>query len=97
MGPIERVALPAAMGLLFFVGSCCAEDPPSAKPVCNARTRGKLWPEKAARHSLAGPIEMCAVRLWRYRWEQLTVDVAQLRTESEAPKPPAHALAQRRK
>jgi hypothetical protein len=81
------------MALFFFAGSCYAEESP-AKPACNARTRGKLWPEKAGRHSLAGPIEMCALRLWRYRWEQLTVDVSQLRAESAGSKAAADEHAE---
>jgi hypothetical protein len=80
------LAVSIAMALSYFAGSAYAEDSPPAKPACNEKTRGKLWPKRAGRHSAVSPIEMCAMHLWRYRWEQLTVDVSQLREESAAPK-----------
>ena len=48
------------------------------KPACNAKTRGSLWPEKTSRGA-AVPIEICAPKRWAFSWQQLTVDVSQLR------------------
>jgi len=53
-----------------------AADPP--KPPCNAQTRGKLWPEKTSRGA-GVPIEICAPKRWKYAWQQLTIDVSQMR------------------
>ncbi len=55
-----------------------AGDTQHSKPVCSAKTRGSLWPEKTSRGA-AVPIEICAPKHWAYAWQQLTVDVAQLR------------------
>jgi len=61
------------------------EQDAERKPACNAKSRGRLWPEKTSRGA-AVPIEICAPKHWTYRWQQLTVDVAQLRSAA-APKP----------
>jgi hypothetical protein len=53
-------------------------DTQPVKPICNAKTRGSLWPEKTSRGA-AVPIEICAPKRWAYSWQQLTVDVTQLR------------------
>lgn len=53
-----------------------------SKPECTAQTRGKLWPEKTG-HGAATPVEICAPHGWHYRWEQLTVDVSQLKAAVE--------------
>ena len=84
MGTVQRLAISAAMVFSFYTGACYAEDLPQEKPPCNAQNRGKLWPKEAGRHTAAGPVEMCLMRLWRYRWQPLTVDVSQLRSESAA-------------
>jgi hypothetical protein len=54
------------------------------RPVCNAKTRGSLWPEKTSRGA-AVPIEICAPKHWAYSWQQLTVDVTQLRAAAQKP------------
>jgi hypothetical protein len=48
------------------------------KPVCDARSRGTLWPENTTRGA-GVPVEICAMKGWHYRWQQLTVDVSQLK------------------
>jgi hypothetical protein len=57
---------------------CSAQSVQAGKPACNEKARGRLWPEKTSRGA-AVPIELCAHKGWRYRWQQLTVDVSQLR------------------
>lgn len=61
-----------------------AGDTQHTKPVCNAKTRGLLWPEKTSRGA-AVPIEICAPKRWAYSWQQLTVDVTQLRAAAREP------------
>jgi len=73
----------AAVSLLLFPLALSAAAPrletrKDDKPECTAQTRGKLWPEKAGRGA-ATPVEICAPHGWHYRWEQLTVDVSQLK------------------
>jgi hypothetical protein len=85
MGAVKWLAIPLLMAF-----SCYAQNPPPAeKPACNAENRGKIWPEKAARHSATAPIELCSMRFWRYRWQQLTVDISHLRAKPPQLKPPA--------
>jgi hypothetical protein len=40
--------------------------------------RGKLWPEKTSRGA-GVPIEICVPKRWKYAWQQLTIDVSQMR------------------
>jgi hypothetical protein len=58
-----------------------AQGAESVKPVCNAKARGRLWPEKTS-HGAAVPIEICAPKGFGYRWQQVTVDVSQLRADA---------------
>jgi hypothetical protein len=93
MSPVKWLAIP-----MLIVSCCCAQNPPSLeKPVCNARNRGKLWPEKAARHTAAVPIELCSVHFLHYRWQQLTVDVSHLREKAAALKAPEPGNAANRR
>jgi hypothetical protein len=87
MRPILRFAIP-----ILITMSGYAENPSPLKPVCNAQTRGKLWPENTARHAATAPIELCSMRRWRYRWEQLTIDVTQLRSKVAIVKAPASSV-----
>ena len=68
----------------LFTVPARAADTQHSKPVCNAKTRGSLWPEKTSRGA-AVPIEICAPKHWTYSWQQLTVDVAQLRAAAQEP------------
>jgi hypothetical protein len=66
---------------LFATVSCFAQSAvhsETEKPACTERIRGKLWPEKAARTARV-PVEICAPKRWKYRWQQITIDVSQLR------------------
>ena len=45
------------------------------KPPCNARNHGMLWSGGHAPDA-RGPIELCALNVWKYRWEPLTVDAS---------------------
>ena len=75
MGTVKWLAIP-----MMIVFSGYAESPPPApKPVCNAQNRGRLWPEKAGRHTAGAPIELCSMHFLKYRWQKLTVDVSELR------------------
>jgi hypothetical protein len=75
---------------ILLAASCCASGAGPAKPVCNAQTRGELWPETAR---VSGtPIEICSKAHRKYRWRQLTVDVSQLKG-APRPKPVIAALA----
>jgi len=55
------------------------------RPACNARTRGRLWPELAnsdpavARQAArCGELRICALGKWKYTWQPLTVHIKQL-------------------
>jgi hypothetical protein len=62
---------------ILLAASCCASGAEPAKPACNAQTRGELWPETGR---VSGtPIEICSKAHRKYRWQQLTVDVSQLK------------------
>ena|SRR5579863_1146423 len=63
---------------MLFVISFCAAGAEPAKPACNAQTRGNLWPENTT-HGSEVPVEICSKAHWKYRWEQLTVDVSRLK------------------
>lgn len=73
MSGILRLAIP-----LLLAAPSCLTSADAPKPTCDQHTRGKLWPEKTARGD-ATPVEICAPRGWHYRWQQLTVDVSQLK------------------
>lgn len=69
--------------LALFGALCFAEE--ARKPVCNARNQGRFWPEEAnfsqdAARRLAqrGELEMCSLAVWKYRWEQISVNVRDL-------------------
>jgi hypothetical protein len=61
--------------------SCCVRGAEPAKPACNARTQGALWPETG--RASGTPIEICSKVRRKYHWHQLTVDASQLK---DAPK-----------
>jgi hypothetical protein len=58
------------------LNSHAAEKP---KPECTEKTRGKIWPEKTSRGADV-PIEICAPKRFHYEWQQLTIDVSQLKS-----------------
>ncbi len=72
----------AALIALFAV-ACFAED--LSKPACNASIAGQFWPEEANSNREAvrrlfqlGELEMCVKTAWKYRWEQVSVNVRDL-------------------
>ena len=69
--------------LVLLAFPCFPQD--ARKPSCNARNRGRLWPEQAntdrdfaRRAARCGELEMCTRGVWRYGWQPLTVHVSQL-------------------
>ena len=66
------ILVPVLIGI-----SCWAQDDQAQKPACNAQNHGTLWPEHISGHDHV-PIEMCSVRLWKYKWRLLTIDVSDL-------------------
>jgi hypothetical protein len=78
--------------LLLIVPVALAQD--AEKPKCSADTLGQLWPADAnhdsalfAKHSRCGELEMCVRKIWRYRWETLSVRVDQLAKNGQFRKP----------
>ncbi len=67
------------------------------RPVCNARQVGKFWPaaaneDKAVVERLVrcGGLEMCTrTGAWHYRWQTLSISVAQLRSVHKSSTPPS--------
>ncbi len=59
----------------LVLGSGWAEEPP--KPRCDALQRGRLWPESETRGTRR-QIEICTLNVWKYQWQQLTVDISEL-------------------
>lgn len=75
------------MGTLFLTlaWSAMLVQPQSARPACNAKTAGHLWPAAAvsdagAQWRLAqdGDLEMCMCHNRRYHWRPVTVNVHRL-------------------
>lgn len=65
----------------------------AAKPVCNAQTLGRMWPDAAngnprlmVKLSQAGELEICSRGDWRYGWKSPTVSVTQLRDRASSKK-----------
>ena len=58
---------------LVIVAACAAE--PAAKPPCNQRNQGMVWPDRDAR-SPGTEIQVCSLKVWKYRWEPVTVSVS---------------------
>jgi hypothetical protein len=82
---LHRILRLTALAILLS-GLCLAEQ--DGKPRCSAKLRGRFWPEQANSDAKlavtvarSGQLEMCAVRVWKYRWETLTVHVSQLAKE----------------
>lgn len=78
--------------LLLIVPVALAQE--VEKPKCSADTLGQLWPAGAnhdsalfAKHSRCGELEMCVRRVWRYRWEMLSVRLDQLAKSGQLRKP----------
>ena len=63
--------------LIPLLTLCCAFAETPAKPKCEARNRGELWPPVNLRDSCHA-LEMCTRDVWKYRWEPLTVSISQL-------------------
>jgi VCBS repeat-containing protein len=82
--------------LVVFAFAVLGSAADQSRPVCNAQTFGKMWPD-SANHSKAqlsklarcGELAICTRGVWRYRWESLTVRFDQLRGGSKLPKPAA--------
>jgi hypothetical protein len=69
-----------AVLMALLCALCFAGD--EAKPACNAKNRGKFWPEEANADRIAaqrlyaqGELEMCSQAVWKYRWQHLSIDV----------------------
>lgn len=84
---INRIARLAGLTVLL---SGLGWAGPDAKPRCTAKLRGRFWPEAAnsdrnlvSTLARSGQLEMCVVRVWRHRWEALTVHVGQLAEERD--------------
>jgi hypothetical protein len=82
------VALPLVHVLLMLA----AASP--AKPVCNAASVGRMWPDAAndnprmvLRLSRCGELEVCTRRGWHYRWKSPTVTIEQLRDGAKSRRP----------
>lgn len=78
---MKFLIIPALVSALLIAPSLavCAAVP---KPRCDARHDGAFWPEQANQDSNAarllfqnGELEMCTLQVWKYRWEQLSVNV----------------------
>lgn len=72
---MKYVALVALFGAICFAGQ-------ARKPVCNARNQGQFWPveanfsQDAARQLCQrGELEMCALVVWKYEWQRISVNV----------------------
>ena len=84
---LHRIASLMALAILLL-GLCLAQE--DGKPRCTAKLRGRFWPEAAnsdrnlvSNLALSGQLEMCVVRVWKHRWDPLTVNTAQLAKERE--------------
>jgi hypothetical protein len=73
-----------AVVAILLAGWCLAQQN-EIKPRCTAKVQGRYWPERAnsdaqlaATLARSGELEMCVVRVWKHRWEPLTVHVSQL-------------------
>ena len=71
------------LSLLAVVSSTQSQT--QDKPACVKQRAGEFWPAEAnsspkALHELArsGQLEVCSCKLWRYKWESLTVSVKAL-------------------
>jgi hypothetical protein len=78
--------------LLLIVPVALAQE--GEKPKCGADTLGQLWPADAnhdsalfVKHSRCGELEMCVRKVWRYRWEMLSVRLDQLAKDGQLRKP----------
>jgi hypothetical protein len=93
MSNVIWVAIPLLLAILPGAEAAAPrlETEKTEKPVCNAQSRGKLWPEKTGRGADT-PIEMCAPKGWHFEWKQLTVDVSQLRAPEAQPVKPKEAV-----
>jgi predicted membrane-bound mannosyltransferase len=82
------VALPLLQVLLMFA----AAGP--AKPVCNAASVGRMWPDAAndnprmvMKLSRCGELQVCTRGAWHYRWKSPTVTIDQLREGAKRRRP----------
>lgn len=51
------------------------------RPACNAETSGAIWPRTVH----AGvPMEVCTLRVWKYRWTPVTVSYPDLVREADS-------------
>jgi hypothetical protein len=91
-GSVKSASLLKLLSLVVLLVPCLAAE--NAKPQCNAKSRGTLWPAQAntdpaaARKALrCGELQMCTAGTWKYRWEPMTVSVSQLATGVRAEVP----------
>lgn len=71
---------------LVAIGSLFVQSQSPERPACNARTRGALWPERLSSNSRV-PVQLCTAKLWKYRWEPLTVHTSELAKKAERTRP----------
>ncbi len=90
---MKSASLLKLLSLIVLLVPCMAAAE-NAKPQCNAKNRGSLWPAQAntdpaaARKALrCGELQMCTAGTWKYRWEPMTVSLSQLTTGVRAEVP----------
>lgn len=84
---MPRVVL-ASLAILLPLVCLGADD---ARPQCNARLQGQLWPEAANHDSKlmshlmrCGELFICVRGVWHYHWEAPSVHVDQLARHSKS-------------
>ena len=75
---MKYMALITLFGAMSFAGQ-------DGKPACNAKLQGQFWPEQANWDHVAarqfyqtGELEVCSMATWRYRWQQISINVRNL-------------------
>jgi hypothetical protein len=83
-GRSDMVCVRTLLIPVLMIVSCYGQEPAQEKrPSCNKHNHGMLWSEKTTNNSRAAT-QVCALDVWRYHWQAITVDYSELLKRSKA-------------
>jgi hypothetical protein len=86
-GRSDMVCLRGLLIPILMAASCYGQEPVKEKrPACNKQNHGILWTQKTTNHSRAAT-QVCALDVWRYHWQSITVDYSELLKRSKVKEP----------
>jgi hypothetical protein len=84
-GRSDMVCVRGLLIQILIIASCYGQEPVKEKrPACNKQNHGMLWSEKTTNRAAT---QVCALDVWRYHWQSITVDYSELLKRSKSKEP----------